>query len=252
MNNFKVPESCHPPQAESTQTILVIVTLFLLLKKLTPSPLHLKLRTTNKLFYKLEIAYPSTYAWLISQLKVEKEKYHGEFQGRPCSIICAWHQVLRAVIAEEAVQACAVFITQDGSRKKRRISRRTSSRSAAEHPALCYADAFEVLDGIMKFCYGESLVDQYRHCIADFKLAVTRIGSSVTVSMHMLVDHTVHFCDEHQCGLLRYSEETAESLHHECKRFLARYIVPKFGRVRHKELMMRMLSGLNADHLYAP
>ena len=176
---------------------------------------------------------------------MKKERYHGEFEGRPCSLICRSHEVLRDVIQAER----KVYVTKSGERKRRRVSLRNAA--VVKHPALKFADAFQALDGVMKFCFGEHLVRKYKHCIEDFKLAISSIGCSVTVSMHMLIDHTPRFCEQHNCGLLRFSEEAAESLHAECKKYVQRWKVPKLENTRYAQFVEGMLSAINAHHVNA-
>jgi len=172
----------------------------------------MKLRSVNKLVHELEKACPDIAAQYFERIGVTRERYHDEFEGRPCSLICRKHEVLRDVVKD----ARSMFVTKHGEQKRRRVSKRTEPDS--NHPALCFADAFQALDGVMRFCYGEQLVRKFEHCIDDFKLAIARIGCSVNVSMHMLIDHTPRFCDKHNSGLLLYSEEAAESLHAECNK----------------------------------
>ena len=187
----------------------------IVLETLTPNPLHMKLRIVNKLHTDFEKSYPDVAIEFIKRLRLTKERYHDEFEGRPCSKIARSHAVLRSVLQQQR----SVYVTRAGVEKKRRLSSRITEQVAntAHHPAIHVADALEAMDGVMKFMYGRQIDEEYRHCVDDFKDAIGKIGSSVTVSMHMLLDHSPRFCAEHNTGLLAYSEEAAESLHSECK-----------------------------------
>ena len=115
------------------------------------------------------------------------------------------------------------------------------------HPALHVADALEAMDGVMKFMYGQQLDEGHRHSLEDYKHAIGKIGCSVTVSMHMLNDHAQRFCDDHNCGLLAYSEESAESLHSETTSCIARWKLPKqVGTDKHRTTLLNMMSAMNS------
>jgi len=221
----------------------------IILETLTPNPLHGKLRTINKLMNDLDKAYPEVATAFISRIGLSKEQYHDEFEGRACSTIARKHNVLRDVIKEQR----RMYVMRNGARKKRRISSRLSAHvtETTHHSALHVADALEAMDGVMKFMFGRHLDESYRHCVEDFKLAIGKISSSVTVSMHMMIDHAPRFCDDHNCGLLAYSEETAESLHSETNMFLARWKISKVGSVNHSKTLLNVLSAINSAHLYA-
>ncbi len=114
------------------------------------------------------------------------------------------HEQLRDVIKQScsvAIGAKSCVRTTQGITKRRHLSLRATSseltQRVAVHPTHHYADAFEALDGIMSFMYGAELVEKYRHCVGDYKRAIEAIGCSVTVSMHMLVDHDLTMCDKH-------------------------------------------------------
>jgi len=228
----------------------------LVLEVLTPNPLHIKLRTTNKLVFELEKAEPNLAGKFLKRLSVDKERYHGEFEGRACSKIVRGHDTLRMCVREHCLTTYETRASETTSGKRRRLGDRVKGiavdRLVAKHPVSLYADAFQAFDGIMHFSYGLECDERYRHCFADFQCAIDAIKMSVTVSMHMLCAHVEHFCDSHKCGLLLYSEETPESLHGEVTRFKARWKVPQVGRKQHAPFMRNMVSGLNAAHVSSP
>lgn len=73
---------------------------------------------------------------------------------------------------------------------------------------------------------------------------------SVTVSMHMLIDHGPLVCIEHDSGLLPYSEEAAASLHAECKSFFEQWKLPKVVTGSHSRTLLNVMSAINSAHLY--
>ncbi len=52
-------------------------------------------------------------------------------------------------------------------------------------------------------------------------------------------------------GLLMYSEEAAEHVHSESKRFYKQWSVPPVGAPKHAEFLLRMVNGMNAAHLFS-
>jgi len=126
------------------------------LEMLTPNPLHMKLRTVNKVEAELEKAHPGIAKQFIERIGLKKERYHDEFEGRACSTICGRHEVVREIV----LVASSVYVTKRGMKKRQRVSQRNAA--AVKHPALFFADAFEALDGVMKYCYGAQLVPKYQ------------------------------------------------------------------------------------------
>ena len=205
----------------------------------------MKLRTVNKLVSEMEKTSPEVTREFLDRIKVLKERYHDEFEGRHCSLIVKSSSVLRSVIKEASEQIVAennvVRRTQGGVKRRRVATRALESEMSTlvtQHPLCQFATAFEAQDGIMHFMYGAQLVEKYRRCIGDYRRAVDAIGCSVTVSMHMLIDHAVHFCDELGCGLLHCSEESSESLHAECARLFKQFKVPVVGQPKHAEYLL--------------
>jgi len=60
-----------------------------------------------------------------------------------------------------------------------------------------------------------------------------------------MIDHAPRFRDDHNCGLLAYSQETAESLYSETNIFLARWKISKVSTVNHIKTMLNVLSAIN-------
>lgn len=52
----------------------------IILEKLPPNPLHMKLRSVNKVIHELEKAHPEVAASFFKQIGVKKERYHDEFE----------------------------------------------------------------------------------------------------------------------------------------------------------------------------
>jgi len=55
--------------------------------------------------------------------------------------------------------------------------------------------------------------------------------------MHMLTDNTPRYCEKHNCGPRRYSEEAAESLHAECNKYVKRWKVPTAGHPKYDQVV---------------
>ncbi len=224
---------------------------------LTVNPLHMKLRCTNKTIKHMNEVAPATTTVYLKKLGVHKEGYHGEFEGRPCSKIVSGYVLLASVVRDECknVLQQQVQVTRLGN-KRRRVSSRNCEQQLEQlvqaHPATPYVDLYKAHDGIMRCCYGSDLNKEYEHCFLDYKRAVDKIRCSMSVSMHMLADHTPLFCAALNSGTVDYSEETHESLHDEFKQFKTQWKVPPVGAPKHSDFLLRMVGGLNAAHAFSP
>ncbi len=79
----------------------------------TPNPLHMKLRSVNKVYGEFVKREPTIAAEYIRRIGVTTEAYHQEFEGRPCSKIVRSFSVLRDVIrksCEDAVQDVVIDV----------------------------------------------------------------------------------------------------------------------------------------------
>ncbi len=222
---------------------------------LTPEPLHIKLRCTNKLMTHLHATAALIAATYISELGLRIEGYHGEYEGRACSKIVARHTLLASLLTSacETTEGTATY-TASG-KKRQRVSPRISHDAVAAavvcHPVNPFVQAFAAMDGLMKCYYGDTVVDNLVHCMTDFKNAVTSIGCSVSVSMHMLAAHVPEYCAKQAHGLRRVSAESHEALHHESRAYAAQWHVPPVGAQTHAVSVFHMVAGMNACHAHS-
>ncbi len=224
-------------------------------EKLTPEPLHIKLRCTNKLVKHLNDTAPGIAKTYIGRLGLQTEAYHGEYEGRPCSKIVAGHSVLAELVKSDCeTTAGAATHTQSG-KKRQRLSRRISEDAVAaavvRHPVTPFVQAFAAMDGIMQCYYGDTVDENLAHCVTDFKQAIADIGCSVSVSMHILAAHVPEYCARQGHGLRCVSAESHESLHQETRAYWAQWHVPAVGAKNHAASVFHMVAGLNACHAYS-
>ncbi len=249
--HFKTFHNCvRPPLLQNIPDVKV-------LEKLTPNPLHMKLRSVNKIVSDMNRHSPDITIEFLTRINVEKERYHGEFEGRACSKICREHDTLRTVVKESCMTSIQenATVTYQGVVKRRRLNPRRLAEQVEqlynEHILRHFANAFEAQHGIMESMYGTEVKQPLSEYISAYKSAISATGCTVTQSMHMLIDHSAQFCAVTGRGLLMYSEEAAEHLHSESNRFLKRWSVPPVGAPKHADFLLRMLSGMNAAHLFS-
>ena len=107
---------------------------------LTPNPLHMKLRCTNKILGHFKTDAATMCAAYIDKLGLRHEQYHGELEGRSCSKVVERYETLRELVLEECQRAAekAVAFARRGA-KQQRISRRSLRENVAtrvlNHPA---------------------------------------------------------------------------------------------------------------------
>ncbi len=226
--------------------------------KLSPEPLHMKLRTMNKLVTHLKVAAPVVAKRYLARLSVRTEGYHGEYEGRQCSKLAGGYEILESLVMEECTLSAHAEQARQVSRKgtkRQRLSGRQLEHSISgavlQHPATPFARAFAAMDGVMKHLYGSTVDGAYSNCVNDFKLAIRDIGCSVSVSMHMLMDHAPAYCAKMGHSLQRVSAEAHESLHHEASVFTVQWKVPPAGTDSHACVLHRMVSGMNAAHAFS-
>ncbi len=170
-----------------------------ILAKLTPNPLHMKLRSVNKLVSEMNRNSPEITNEFLMRIKVEKERYHGEFEGRACSKICREHETLRKVVKTSCVTSIQENATTkfQGVVKRRRLNPRRLEQQVEDlynkHILRHYANAFEAQHGIMESMYGAKVKQPLREHISVYKTAISAVGCTVTQSMHMLIDHSEQF-----------------------------------------------------------
>ncbi len=224
---------------------------------LPPEPLHMKLRTINKLVKHLELVDQDTTTAYIKLLGLREERYHGEFEGRSCSKIAAGHAKLGLLVraqCEEVIRQ-STPLSRLGQKRQRLSERHLDLQvcaAVAKHPVSNFVAAFAAFDGIMKYCYGSILDNTSSHWVQDFKDAIGKIGCTVSVSMHMLADHAPAYCRKHGRGLRWVSAESHESLHQESRSFAAQWKVPPTGTSSHAVFLHRMVGGMNAAHAFSP
>ena len=85
----------------------------------------------------------------LSELCVERERYHGEFKGGECSISARNYSVLRRIIEIEYSARLARPLSGSLTKRQRLPS---VAELVQQHPGTAYASLFDSIDRIMNFC----------------------------------------------------------------------------------------------------
>jgi len=220
-------------------------------------PLHLKLRNCNHLLNALRTCAPAVHvAWLASA-HVILENYHGELEGGPITKLLNSVPALPGLILEDIYSTMRVIDAQfrlpsqidipAGPHLQVDIRARQKS-----HPARLYPATFAALQVLLQLISQKTFHSEIDAAAERYRDCVLKLGCSVTPAMHIIVDEVPKFCKRMQCGLGFHSEQAAESMHHEEKKYEQRFHVSKVGSVQHWSDMVRVMCALNAEHAVAP
>ena len=181
-----------------------------------PPELHLLLGPTNKLYSSLERVWPALEGWLQS-IHIKKTEYHGgQFEGNDCRKILKRINSLEEICPAEFLP----FIT-----------------------------AFRSFNAVVESCYGYRLADDYRDKIKQFRIDYLKLGISVTPKIHAVFYHIEEFCEYSGMGLGPFSEQTAESLHHEFVKCWENFFVKDFDNPAYPDRFLAAVKVFNSLHL---
>lgn len=150
-----------------------------------PPELHLLLRVTNKIFNELEKKSEKISCEWIQKLGIKRPKLHsGEFNGNMCKTLLSKVDVLEAIIIKKELFDVMPFVT-----------------------------VFTKFNNVRKSCFGSKLLPDTLQNIAGFRTAYLDLSINVTSAAHVIFDHVFQFCNFHDAGLGKYSEQASESVH---------------------------------------
>ncbi len=221
-----------------------------------PPYLHMKLRVTNKVDADMRNKFPALNdEWHVAA-GVHTETYHGEMAGNQCTRLLSKVHILQTLIREECEAEIATELRAGPNRKRRRLSQRAMNaivtKKEGDHGASRYVALFAALDAALRTAGTPGLHPQLRSSARRLAEAIDNAECSRTVMMHILIDHVPEFCAARKCGMLRYSEEAGESMHHEELKYQQRFHVPAPGNKQHTQYLRLSMLALNADHAAAP
>ncbi len=131
-----------------------------------------------------------------------------------------------------------------------RHQRRLIAAHASVHPARDYIAAFDALGPLLRLVAQKNLSDGLEEAARKYRDCLLTLGCSKTVAMHVLVDEVPRLCKRLQHSLGYHSEESAESMHQEEKKFEMRWRVGKSSSIDHAAALMKAMCGMNAEHAF--
>ena len=194
----------------STQIILLI----------PPPELHLLIGPVNTLYDALFKVWPSCVEW-INRLYIKREEYHGgSFNGNDC------RKLLKNIAVLEEISA-----------------------SSLSPQVPMYIETFKAFNEVVTSCYGKTLGSRYREKISAFKSHYNKLKINVTPKIHAVIHHVGEFCDLVKKGLSPWSEQTAESLHHDFSKIWESFKVRDTNHVQYGERLLKAIVMYNSQHL---
>ena len=182
---------------------------------LPPPELHLLLGPVNTLFKAMEREWTDALTWADS-CHVSREALHGgQFNGNSCHALLNKLDLLRSM--------CRLH-------------------------CLKHLQCFEAFRQVVQSCYGHRLNPDYREHIQRFKKAYLDLGIGVTPKVHAVFYHIEDFCQMHNEGLARWSEQALETVHTDFKATWAKYKVQD----NHPEYASKLLCAVrdyNSKHV---
>ena len=122
-------------------------------------------------------------------------------------------------------------------------------RSIAPIGCLLAVAAFESLNKVVDACFGKDLLDNYEDLFDKFQNDFLCLGISVTPKVHALIYHVPQFCKLVGQGLSIYSEEAAESLHHDFDEFWNSYKVNDLNHPSYIKYLLSAVWTYNSRHI---
>ena len=148
----------------------------LIAEKVAPASLHVMLGITLALYNGLKAKYPETDDWL-SSINIAFQPMHGlQLAGNEC---------------------------------RKMLKPTANGLSEVVQP---YADLFIQFDKVVKSCFGNELIPDYKEHIETFAKMYTELGLSVRATkFHILCHHIIPFCELKGHGLGVLNESTLEA-----------------------------------------
>ncbi len=222
-----------------------------------PMPLHLKLRNGNHIIGQLHKASPQVYDALLRSAGCVVEPYHQELEGGPMSRVLTAARDLPALIEADTRR---LVEEEDDVRplselRKGRVGvlQRADDlrRHKSAHPAVPLVEMFAALDELLQLVSRREYDPAMDSAARRYRRALSAAGCKPTVMMHILVDEVPRFCKRNNCGLGFHSEQAAESMHYEERKFEERWHVPLVGTSGHGAGLVLSMCGMNSAHCWS-
>jgi len=196
----------------------------LIAEKVAPASLHVMLGITLALYNGLKAKYPETDDWL-SSINIAFQPMHGlQLAGNECRKMLKPKNV--NVLMQQATENGVFEVVQP------------------------YADLFIQFDKVVKSCFGNELIPDYKEHIETFAKMYTELGLSVRATkFHILCHHIIPFCELKGHGLGVLNESTLEACHFDFFRVWKRYAVKHQSSDMCGERLLKACLDYNSSHL---
>ena len=184
-----------------------------------PPELHLLLGPVNKMYDEMLMVWQQGEEWS-DRLYIKREEYHGgQFNGNDSRKLLKNIAVLKE-------------ITPSTNKK-----------------VLDFIAAFEAFNDVVAACYTKKLASNYKEKLKAFRIAYKKLKISGTPKGHAVFHHISEFCDLVKMGLGPYSEQAAESLHHEFDTMWTRFKVKKQEHPVYGSRLLNSVVMYNSQHM---
>ncbi len=183
-----------------------------------PPELHLLLGPVNKMFDEMLKIWPGAEEWS-DKLFLKRAEYHGlQFDGNS---------------SRKLLKNVALL---------KEIAPSTNKK------VFDYVHAFEAFNEVVKACYSRKLAPNYMQKITDFRTAYKKLSISITPKIHAIFHHISEFCEIVKMGLGPYSEQAAESVHHDFNTMWSRFKVKTKEHPEYGQRLLKSVIMYNSQH----
>ena len=188
-----------------------------------PSPLHVMIGLTSKIWETFIAMVPEAEEWLISVNIVRQKQNGGQFDGNSCR---------------------KMMVQANTSLKSWLVDRELLEKSTP------YLDLLHCLSNVVETSFGNDLQLGYEEHIQTFQKRFERLGISRRMTkFHQLASHIIPFLrGTNGRGLGFYSESTLEACHYDFLQFWDRHSVKNLESARAKEGLVKSVLEYNALH----
>ena len=184
--------------------------------------LHLLLGVVNKLFSELKtIDTRVANTWSSTNLHLRPAEWSSQFAGNDCKKLLHNTSKLRSIVCN---------LPQNQRRKKEKIC--------------LVADAFESFQILVHSCFGNTLSDTWESDLINFRDSYVATGASISPKVHIVFGHLTYFVKKFG-ALGVYSEQAAESIHHDFNREFQKYNVKDRAHPKYAENLLKAVCAHN-------
>ena len=112
-----------------------------------------------------------------------------------------------------------------------------------------YPRAFDAFNEVVTSCYGSDLHADFEVKINAFRQCYLELGISVTPKVHAVFHHVADFCNMTGHGLGPWSEQCAESIHHDFVETWSRFKVKDIEHPKYGQALLDAVCYYNSMHL---